>query len=184
MARKRCVSILAVAALAAGAGVSYAQSLEQREAWLMKNYRFTGPPAPSSAAPADPVVSDLRQIQNMLLSIMRKADFWGDWEGAIVAGSQAAANAQLMGSINERLQAAAAAQTGPAPDGILTGSPIYFIALKDHTIGSAVVYWTEASMLHYITPQGAHVQVRLDLVDRDLSTRINRARNLEFALPQ
>ena len=34
-------------------------------------------------------------------------------------------------------------------------------------------------MLHYITPEGSHEQVRLDLVDRRVSTELNRRRNLE-----
>jgi hypothetical protein len=174
---RRLVCVVACAV----ATISTVKATEPRDAWLMQNYRFTGPPAPSSA-PVDPVLSDLQQVQSMLLSIMRKADFWGDWEGAIVAGSQAAGNAQLMGSIRERLQAAAAAKA--AAEGSTADVPIYSIAFKDRSIVSAIAYWTDALMLHYITPQGAHVQVRLDLVDWDLSMRINRAKNLDFRLPQ
>jgi hypothetical protein len=38
-------------------------------------------------------------------------------------------------------------------------------------------------MLNYVTLQGVHVMVRLDLVDRDLSRDLNRQRNVEFRLP-
>jgi hypothetical protein len=38
-------------------------------------------------------------------------------------------------------------------------------------------------MLNYITLQGAHVLVRLDLVDGGFSSELNRQRGLEFRLP-
>jgi len=156
----------------------------------MQNYRFTGPPPPGSIKPVDPVVAELRQIQNTLLSILRKANYGEDYETALAAAAQAIANAQTIGAITERLEAAAAAKaTGasttpndakpPVPDG-----PEYSVALKDRTIEAATVYWSDGRMLHYLTPQGSHVQVRLDLVDRSLSERINRAKNLEFRVPE
>jgi hypothetical protein len=172
----------ACAVLAMCQGVSQAQSPEARDAWLMKNYRFTGPPAPGSIAPVDPVLSELRQIQDTLMSILRKADFSRNYEAALYTAQEAAANAQLIGSITERLQAAAAAQTGANQPNV--NVPVYSIAFKDHTTDSAIAYWTDGLMLHYVTPHGAHVQVRLDLVDRDLSIRLNRARNLQFDLPE
>jgi hypothetical protein len=39
-------------------------------------------------------------------------------------------------------------------------------------------------MLNYLTLQGMHVIVRLDLVDRGLSRDLNRQRNLELRLPE
>jgi hypothetical protein len=177
MARNLCACMLAFAALA------MAQAPAGHDAWLMKNYHFTGPPRAASLTPVDPVVSELRQIQGTLTSIMRKADFVGDWETAIIAASQAASNAQLMGVISERLQESAAAAQKTAEAQPAASSPIYSIALKDRTIDSAIAWWVDGLMLHYLTPRGAHVQVRLDLVDRDLTARINRARNLELILP-
>jgi hypothetical protein len=172
------------AVLAAGAASLWAQSAAPRDAWMMKNYHFTGPPAPGSIQPVDPVVSELRQIQNTVLSIMRKTDFGEDYEGALAAAAQAAANAQLIGVITERLQA-------PPPAPILAEeakpnppAPIYYLAFKDRTVESVAAYWTDGQMLHYMTPQGSHVQIRLGLVDRPLSNRLNRMRNVEFSLPE
>jgi hypothetical protein len=176
MARTKCVCMALLTLIATGAAA------QSREAWLMQNYRFTGPPAPGSIPPVDPVVADLKQIQGTLMSIMRKADFFEDYETAIVAASQAAANAQVIGLIGERLQAAAAARTGAEQS--RADVPVYSIAFKDHSVESAIAYWSDGMMLHYITPHGSHVQVRLELVDRDVSARINRAKNLEFNLPQ
>jgi hypothetical protein len=158
----------------------------------MKNYNFTGPPPPVPYVPADPVVSELRQIQNTLLSIMRKADFGEDYEAALAAAAQAAQNAQLIGVITERLEMAKAAKANlqsaaiakTAAEDAEPNIPIYLIASKDHTIHFAAAYWRDGLMLHYMTRQGTHVQIRLDLVDLDLSTRLNRERNLEFRLPQ
>jgi len=59
----------------------------------------------------------------------------------------------------------------------------FFIALKDSSVYTAVAYWVEDGMLHYVTPQGRHNQVSLDLVDRDVSGRLNAERNMEFHLP-
>jgi hypothetical protein len=139
----------------------------------MKNYHFTGPPPPGSIPSVDPVVAELRQIQNMVLSIMRKADFNDDWEAALFAAGQAFNNAQLIGTIQERLKAAASTPTGAEARN--APGPTLSIALNDHTIESATVYWTDGLMLHFLTPRGAHVQVRMDLVDRNLTNRLNSA---------
>jgi hypothetical protein len=176
--QRLCLCLLAGATLAVAQSPGY-------NAWLMKNYHFTGPPPAASLQPVDPVVSELRQIQGTLTSIMRKADFAEDWETAIIAGTQAIGNAQLIGLIGERQQAAAAAAAPKTAESQPTASsPVYTIALKDRTIDSAMAWWVEGRMLNYLTPRGSHVQVRLDLVDRDLTARINRARNLELNLPQ
>lgn len=62
-------------------------------------------------------------------------------------------------------------------------SPGYLIAFKDHTIYAAVAYWVEGDTLHYITSGNTHNQVSLDLVDRDLSARLNGERGVDFLLP-
>jgi hypothetical protein len=170
--------------LAAGAGISRAQSPQPSDAWLMKNYHFTGPPPAGSIKPVDPVVYELRQIQNSVLSMMRKANFGEDYETALVAAAQATANAQLIGAIKERLASSPPAQPVAEQARPNPAAQIYYLAFKDRTVESATAYWTDASMLHYLTPQGAHVQVRLDLVDRALSNRINRMKNVEFNLPE
>lgn len=60
---------------------------------------------------------------------------------------------------------------------------LFFVALKDSSVYTAVAYWVEDGMLHYVTPQGRHNQVSLDLVDRDVSSRLNAGRKVEFHLP-
>jgi hypothetical protein len=165
----------------AGGGVARAQSGDPRDAWMMKNYHFTGPPRAVTVVPTDPVVSELRQIQNTLRSIMRKADFSGDYETALAAAAQAAANAQVIGAITERLESTTAAKSA-AVEETKPNTPAYIIALKDHSVQLASSYWSDGLMLHYLTQQGSHVQIRLDLVDLNLSVRLNREKNLEFKL--
>jgi hypothetical protein len=41
----------------------------------------------------------------------------------------------------------------------------------------------EGETLHYVTNQNTHNQVSLDLVDRELSDRLNRERQVDFRLP-
>ncbi|HLG94892.1 MAG TPA: hypothetical protein VKX49_01140 [Bryobacteraceae bacterium] len=68
----------------------------------------------------------------------------------------------------------------PASSGQAT---LYLIAFKDHTIVQALGYWMEGSTLHYVTLDHDVNQVSLDLIDRDLSQRLNSERNIEFRLP-
>jgi hypothetical protein len=69
--------------------------------------------------------------------------------------------------------------SGPQPDDRVT----FFIALKDSSVYTAVAYWVEDGTLHYITPEGRHNQVSLDLVDRRTSATLNDGRKVEFRLP-
>ena len=62
-------------------------------------------------------------------------------------------------------------------------SPMYLVALKDHTIYATPAYWIEGDTLHYVTGQNMHNQVSLDLVDRELTSRLNRERSVDFRLP-
>ena len=61
---------------------------------------------------------------------------------------------------------------------------IYLIALRDHTIVQALGYWMEGSTLHYVSAEHTLNQLSIDLVDRDLSQRLNDERGLDFKLPQ
>jgi len=81
------------------AGSASAQPPEGHDRWLMQNYKFVTPPPPEAVQPATRSASDLQEIQNTLLSIMRKANFAGDYEAALAAAAQAAANAQLMDKV-------------------------------------------------------------------------------------
>jgi len=59
---------------------------------------------------------------------------------------------------------------------------IYLIALRDHTIVQALGYWMEGSTLHYVSAEHTLNQLSIDLVDRDLSQRLNDERGLDFRL--
>jgi hypothetical protein len=61
---------------------------------------------------------------------------------------------------------------------------IYLIALRDHTIVQALGFWMEGSTLHYVSAERTLNQLSIDLVDRDLSQRLNDERGLDFRLPQ
>jgi len=60
----------------------------------------------------------------------------------------------------------------------------YLIALRDHTIYSAVAYWVDGSTLHYFTSGNVHNQVSLSLVDRELTDRLNKETGLSVNLPK
>jgi hypothetical protein len=60
---------------------------------------------------------------------------------------------------------------------------IFLIAMKDHTIYAASAYWVEDGTLNYVTIQGSQNSASMDLVDRELSARLNRDRKVAFGLP-
>ena len=172
-------------------GVCHAQLPPAHDAWLMQNYRFTGPPPPGEVRPAVDPLSEIREVQSTVRFIMRQAEFEGDYEAALAASAQAVANAQLIGTILEHRQAVQAAKTAQAvqaakssPEEAQPPAPLFLIAMKDKTINAAAAYWVDGPMLNYVTQQGVHVIVRLDLVDRGLSRDLNRQRNVEFRLPE
>jgi hypothetical protein len=74
----------------------------------------------------------------------------------------------------------APANENPTP----SDSSYYLIAFKDNTIYSAVAYYTEGDTLHYFTSGNVHNQVSLSLVDRQLTEKLNRDRNVEVRLTQ
>jgi hypothetical protein len=61
---------------------------------------------------------------------------------------------------------------------------LYLIAFKDHTIVQALGFWMESSTLHYVSAEHTLNQASLDLIDRDLSQRLNDERGVEFKLPR
>lgn len=61
---------------------------------------------------------------------------------------------------------------------------IYLLAFKDHNIIPALGYWMEGSTLHYVSVEHSMNQASLDLIDRDLSQRLNDERGVEFKLPK
>ena len=56
----------------------------------------------------------------------------------------------------------------------------YLIAYKDHSVYTALAYWMENGMLNYVTPQNAHNQVSLDLVDIPLTKKLNAGKGQGF----
>lgn len=60
---------------------------------------------------------------------------------------------------------------------------LYLIAFKDHSIVQALGYWMEGSTLHYVSVEHSLNQASLDLIDRELSQRLNSERGIEFKLP-
>ena len=73
------------------------------------------------------------------------------------------------------------APTSPRPEPAEPQQPMVFIALKDGWVYTAWDYWVERGTLHYITTQGKHNQVSLELVDRKATARLNSGK--EFHLP-
>ncbi len=59
----------------------------------------------------------------------------------------------------------------------------YLIALKDHTVYSVVAYWVDGDTLHYFTAGNVHNQASLSLVDRDLTSRLNKETGVTVKLP-
>jgi hypothetical protein len=59
---------------------------------------------------------------------------------------------------------------------------IYLIAFKDHRIMQALGYWTEGTMLHYVTVEYAFNHASISLIDSDVSRHLNHERGIEFTL--
>jgi hypothetical protein len=72
----------------------------------------------------------------------------------------------------------------PADNVAEEATDYYLIAFKDHSIYSAFAYWVEGDTLHYVTPQRVHNQASVTLVDRELTEKLNRERNLQVKLPK
>jgi len=61
---------------------------------------------------------------------------------------------------------------------------IYLIAFKDHTVVPALGWWVEGRTIKYVTLDHNINQASVDLIDRDLSHKLNAQRNIDFTLPQ
>ena len=92
------------------ASIATAQSRPPRDSWLMQNYHIVPGPKPGEIQPAAPALSQLQEIQNTMLNILRKANFAGDYEAALAAAAQAAAAAHLIGTITGEFKPGAPAQ--------------------------------------------------------------------------
>ncbi len=61
--------------------------------------------------------------------------------------------------------------------------PLFLVAFRDGTIRAVLAYWLDGANMHYVTMEHEQRQTPLSTVDRDLSERLNRERNVTFRLP-
>jgi hypothetical protein len=116
-------SSLFCVALILSARISMAQTSEPRDSWLMQNYRFTGPAAPGETQATDPG-AELEDIQRTVLAILRKSNFAGDYEAALAAAAQAAANIQRKAALAERRRTTQI-RPRPAPEPAISKPVLY-----------------------------------------------------------
>ena len=72
--------------------------------------------------------------------------------------------------------------TAPAQAGKYE-EPLYLIASHDGTIRAVLAYWVDGATVHYVTMDHEQKQTPLSSIDRMLSERLNRERNVTFRLP-
>ena len=72
----------------------------------------------------------------------------------------------------------------PAPQQQKYETPLFLIAFKDGAIRAVLAYWVDGATLHYVSMDHEQKQAPLSSVDRDLSERFNRERNVTFSLPR
>jgi hypothetical protein len=59
----------------------------------------------------------------------------------------------------------------------------FALALKDGSIYEAVAVTVQDDVVHYVEPEGRHMRVAVNAVDRDRTKRLNRERKLLLQLP-
>ena len=92
---------------------------------------------------------------------------------------------ELTPSTGMRIFEAPAPVVSPAPQRntiIDDKATIYIIVYKDESVHPALAYWIKEGTLHYITLQGTHNRVSVDLVDVAGSEKLNQDRKVEFSL--
>jgi hypothetical protein len=73
--------------------------------------------------------------------------------------------------------------SGPETQARKYEEPLYLLAMKDGTIRAVLAYWVDGATVHYVTMDHEQKQTPLSSLDRGLSTRLNRERNVTFQLP-
>ena len=63
-------------------------------------------------------------------------------------------------------------------------TPLFLVAFKDGTIRAVLAYWVDGATLRYVSMEHEQKQSPLSSVDRELSERLNRERNVTFSLPR
>jgi hypothetical protein len=61
--------------------------------------------------------------------------------------------------------------------------PLYLLAMHDGTIRAVLAYWVDGKTVHYVTMDHEQKTTPLGSLDRGLSERLNRERNVTFQLP-
>lgn len=77
----------------------------------------------------------------------------------------------------------APAQPAQAPQAQKYQDPLYLLAMNDGTIRAVLSYWADGPSLRYVTLDHEQRQAPLSSIDRGLSERLNRERNVTFRLP-
>lgn len=71
----------------------------------------------------------------------------------------------------------------PPAESTNNGPVLYLFALKNNNILAAYTYWAEKGDLHYVNLDHQMKQIPLSSIDRELTDRLNRERNLSVRLP-
>jgi hypothetical protein len=61
--------------------------------------------------------------------------------------------------------------------------PLYLLAMNDGTIRAVLAYWVDGQTVHYVTMDHMQKTTPLGSLNRSLSERLNRERNVTFNLP-
>ena len=75
-------------------------------------------------------------------------------------------------------------QNAPQGASNSNASPLYLIAMKDHSIQAAAAYWVDGDTLHYVTLDHTEKTVRSADLDRDMTLQLNRERRVPIQLPK
>jgi hypothetical protein len=173
--RRRCAAAvwLAVCGWQAASGQTRECPGDFRSAapWL-EGYHHAQAPPPEPMKRTDPIIRELEDLQTAALRVAREARLAGDFGTAAEALRQAQENAALMAGLRARGAAQAAGM-----------APVFLLAFTDETIRAAAAWWVDGDILHYVTPGGKQAQAPLAALDRALTERLNRERNLELRLP-
>jgi hypothetical protein len=77
----------------------------------------------------------------------------------------------------------AAWNAGPSAQSKKYEDTLFLLAMRDGTIRAVLAYWVDGATVHYVTMDHDQKQTPLSSLDRSLSERLNRERNVTFSLP-
>ncbi|HTW65103.1 MAG TPA: hypothetical protein VME17_10830 [Bryobacteraceae bacterium] len=77
----------------------------------------------------------------------------------------------------------AQAPQAQAPQAQKYEEPLYLLAMRDGVIRAVLAYWVNGAEVHYVTMDHVQKETPLTSIDRGLSERLNRERNVTFSLP-